>query len=224
MQWVGTPDRSYCNWQGLLQLAPQTLYKLEMGNLCHADHWEHGQHLQTSKLQREEPLVFHLQACRHDAAVILFPVHQFTVGWSPSQLAGSQGTAQPLPCPEQKDNTSCNVCWNNTWCSVCWRVNIRTALLQSNIQQTYLAHHELERPLILINITTIIIILSFFSLSLFFLSLSVSLIISSQPVSAMLRSVWRKAQMMESITSLSWSGDMVKRVPKQWLVMARSRP
>lgn len=47
--------------------------------------------------------------------------------------------------------------------------------------------------------------------------------VSKLPVSAMLRSVWRKAQTMESMTSLSWSGDMVKRVPKQWLVMARNK-
>lgn len=43
------------------------------------------------------------------------------------------------------------------------------------------------------------------------------------PVSAMLRSVCRNAQTMESMTSLSWSGDMVNRVLKQWLVMARNR-
>jgi hypothetical protein len=41
-------------------------------------------------------------------------------------------------------------------------------------------------------------------------------------VSATLRSVCRKAQMMESMTSLSCAGDMVSSVPKQALVIARS--
>ena len=43
------------------------------------------------------------------------------------------------------------------------------------------------------------------------------------PVSATLRSVCRKAQTMESMTSLSCPGDMVKRVPKQALVIDRNR-
>ena len=53
-------------------------------------------------------------------------------------------------------------------------MNIRTALLQSNIQQTYLAHHELERPLILIIITTIIIyIILFFIIIIIFVIISI---------------------------------------------------
>ena len=42
------------------------------------------------------------------------------------------------------------------------------------------------------------------------------------PVSATLRSVWRKAQMMESMTSLSCPGDIANSVEKQALVIARS--
>lgn len=46
---------------------------------------------------------------------------------------------------------------------------------------------------------------------------------SRTPVSATLRSVCRKAQTMESMTSFSCPGDMVNRVPKQALVMDRNR-
>lgn len=42
-------------------------------------------------------------------------------------------------------------------------------------------------------------------------------------MSATLRSVCRKAQTMESMTSLSCMGDMVNSVPEQALVMDRSR-
>lgn len=163
---------SGASWQGLLQLTdwycltPQTLYRLQMGSYCHADCSAYDQPLQTSKLQHEEPLVFRLQACRHDAAVV-FPVHHFSRGWSPSQLAGSQGYAQPLPCPEQKDNTWCNVCWDSTWCSVSYSVNTRAVLLQSNTQQTYLAHHGL-RMLFLLVLLLLLLLLSL-SLSLLLL-------------------------------------------------------
>ena len=46
--------------------------------------------------------------------------------------------------------------------------------------------------------------------------------VRAPPVSATLRSVWRKAQMMESMTSFSWPGDIAKSVEKQALVIARS--
>ena len=81
--------------------------------------------------------------------------------------------------------------------------------------------------IIIIVVVIVVIIIIIIIITIIVTSLSLLIctsIYSSRPVSAMLRSVWRKAQMMESITSLSWSGDMVNRVPKQWLVMARSRP
>lgn len=43
------------------------------------------------------------------------------------------------------------------------------------------------------------------------------------PVSATLRSVWRKAHTMESMTSFSCPGDIANSVGKHALVMARSR-